>query len=280
MIKEFDYRRYLARDLPISQEAYRSNVKEFFGKTMDEFNNFHLHILNGRDISVYVSEKVEGYLKERKNLALDDMKSLYSDEVYLARNICHEFTLQLPQIDQLFNQYEFIVPLCLLKDKAEDRRLFALDHGSAMGWQGILMWCFGYHVTFCDLSTKYFEFLKFQCRKANMIDIDFIDVTAETLDLSDRKFDFINSFFVFEHILHVEEDLREIASHLNEGGYFNLRVDFNHGGLCIKRNQELFGDSIKHKSDRWRALLKENCLEETDFFEDHIYQKITKGGAL
>jgi hypothetical protein len=273
MIESFDYLKYIERSIPITQEDYHRNLYDFFGKSIGDFDCDLTRLLNGKNLSEHTHEKASRFFQEHPILTIGDMVNLYADEIYLANNICHEFQLQWPPINQLYNQYEFFVPVSLLKEKNPNKKLCALDHGSAMGWQGMLMWCFGYHVIFCDLPTKYFEFLKFQCNKANMTDIEFFEVTTDKLNLKDQKYDFINSFFVFEHILYPAEDLHEIADHLNDGGYFNLRFDFSHGGFVIPSSGVRFGgDSIL-----WKKIIKECNLKETDFFEDHIYQKIMKG---
>ena len=231
-----DYNNIFVKNLPFSKETYEADIQEFFGKSIGYFKALVLDKLGNRDIHAYMAEKLFE-LRKTEDINQDSLAKLYRDDIYLAYGIVnsqHDASLPENGNGAFKNEYEFVEP-AYLHIKNLKRTCCALDHGCGSGWQGLILWRLGYKVTFCDFDTDYFNFLQFCCKKYKIEDVNFITISRD-LDLKNNYYEFINSFFVLEHVLYPIKVLKELVAHLKTNSLFNLRTDFGGGGIHLLEN--------------------------------------------
>lgn len=265
-----DWNVRLKRRLPFSKDTYDLDLREFFGKGVIDFEQVLRSFLKGKNVYAHLIEKFDVLRKENK-ITQETLNNFYKDEAYLAHNVVYtQVGDDLPVDISLDNEYEFLESAYQYAID-HHRGVNALDHGAGTGWQGLLLWRLGYDVTFCDLATPYFEFLQFRCKKYNMEDVDFITID-NLLDLKNKFYDYVNSFFVFEHILHPISTLQEVTTHMKYGALMNLRADFAGEGMHLLENNILHPDC---SPNLWEMILHNYGLKRSEKYTVNIFEKVS-----
>ena len=242
------------RSLPFTERKFLEDVKSFFGCSVTDMQNFMKTI---GSFDAYMTKLVD---KKRINgkLTYKDMLDIYSDNVYVYDNVIRSpHIITLPS-DDIRIETEFLKGVEHQIHMPINGKVRALDHGCGTGFYGFVLWMYGYEVTFCDLPTPFFKFLKKRCE--GISDIHFIDV-EETLKLNEQ-YDFIFSFFVMEHLLDPIGILNILSKHLEQNGIFYLRHDFAGSGLHLSENKCFHSKNpnVKCSSERWWDELKKAGL--------------------
>jgi tetratricopeptide (TPR) repeat protein len=238
-----------------------------------------------KEIAEYLDISVESLLERHDNYLSyqllkweginpednDMLLSFYNDNLYLYELIA----------DSNFGIVYLIEPFLEKQERI-------LDYGSGIGTHGLYFLKKGYNVTFADIPSPHFEFIKWYAKKYGF-KADFIELSRDAVvDL--KKIDAILCFDVLEHLLNWKQTIQQFFDTLTHNGKLFLIVSFRefensslHIGKLSGLNEKSYNDFMRDtgfiktfKREQPLSLTHpKEALELFQKYRDDRYEKLS-----
>ena len=246
-----------------TRETYRQDLKEFTGKTYEEWFELrkHYEALGGVD---HITGQI---LSDWINPSFEDLFRAYNHESWMAFGYTGNFVPEELVIREPNSDIQWTSAAV----KHFTYGMSAMDWGSGGGSSAYNLWNIGYNSYLADLPLDWFKFIETRAKKYGTVDLNFIYINQNLgWMLIDLKLDFIVWHQVAEHTIDPELCVEEmVKNHMHIGSLIWISCSFTATTYHLINNRDKFGiekDGIANCAGNhiWRDHLQKIGLEEIE----------------
>lgn len=198
---------------------------EFFGKSMGELLA-PMHKLQSMGIDADgIKREVFNRMNPKTQQELYKMYESDEQVGMIIGGICDNFFSSCKNLSDNDKIQSYIYKIAL--DVFYDRRdnISILDYGAGNASYSLHLYFQGFkNITICDIAHKYFNFLRFLCKKYD-VGLNFLELINDNCLID--KYDYIICSEVLEHVLEPEQVLFHLKGHLKDDGIMYLSTFFD-----------------------------------------------------